>query len=175
MHPNIAARFASLERQRDAFLKQLAALSETQRQFKATPETWCALEVAEHLITVEIGISKAFLNGATLGSVTVRSQVMGWLVISGLNSRLRIKTPSKSAIPQHIPTLEDVQARWREHHDKLRTHLEPLPVTALSSAAMNHPMVKPMTLAQSLAFFTAHTRHHVYQLERIRRSDGFPG
>jgi DinB superfamily len=174
MHPNIAARFMQLESKRDTFLEQLAALSETQRHFKATPETWCALEVAEHLITVEIGISKPFLNGAKLEAVTLRSQAIGWLLIAGLGTRTRVKTPSKSAIPQQIPTLQEVKERWRNHHEKMRAHLEPLPATALSSAAMNHPMVKPMTLAQSLAFFTAHTRHHLYQLERIRRSDGFP-
>jgi uncharacterized damage-inducible protein DinB len=174
MHPNIAARFTPLERQRDAFLEQLAALSEAQRQFKPTAETWCPLEVAEHLLTVEIGISKPFLNGVKPEAVTIRSQAIGWLLIAGMSTPTRVKTPSKNANPQQIPTLEDVQERWRNHHERMRAHLEPLPATALSSAAMNHPMVKPMTLAQSLAFFTAHTRHHVYQLERIRRSDGFP-
>jgi DinB superfamily len=174
MHPNIAARFTPLERKRDTFLEQVAALSDVQRHFKATPETWCALEIAEHLITVEIGISKPFLNGVKPEAVTLRSQAVGWLLIAGLGTRTRVKTPSKSAIPQQIPTLEDVQARWRKHHQRMRAHLEPLPATALSGAAMNHPMVKPMTLAQSLAFFTAHTQHHLYQLERIRRSNGFP-
>jgi hypothetical protein len=163
-----------LEQQRDAFLEQLAAFSETQRHFKATPGTWCALEVAEHLLTVEIGISKPFLDGVKPEAVTLRSQAIGWLLIAGLNTRTRVKTPSKSAIPQRTPTLEDVQERWHNHQERMRAHLEPLPATALSSAAMNHPMVKPMTLAQSLAFFTAHTRHHLYQLERIQRSDGFP-
>jgi hypothetical protein len=175
MHPNIAARFMQLESKRDTFLEQLAALSEAQRQFKAIPETWCALEVAEHLVTVEIGISKPFLNGAKLEAVTIRTQVIGWLLIAGLGTRTRVKTPSKSAIPQQIPRLEDVQERWQNHHERMRAHLEPLPATALSGAAMNHPMVKPMTLAQSLAFFTAHTQHHLYQLERIRCSAGFPG
>jgi uncharacterized damage-inducible protein DinB len=174
MHPNISARFMQLEHQRDAFLEQLSALSEAQRHFKATPGSWCALEVAEHLLTVEVGISKPFLNGVKLEAVTLRSQVIGWLLIAGVSTPTRVKTPSKSAIPQRIPTLEEVQERWRNHHEKMRTHLEPLPATALSSAAMNHPMVKPMTLAQSLAFFTAHTRHHLYQLERIQRGDGFP-
>jgi uncharacterized damage-inducible protein DinB len=174
MHPNIAARFTPLESKRDTFLEQVAALSEAQRQFKPTPETWCALEVAEHLITVEIGISKPFLNGVKLEAVTIRTQAIGWLLIAGLGTRTRVKTPSKSAIPQQIPMLEDVRARWQNHHERMQAHLEPLPATALSSAAMNHPMVKPMTLAQSLAFFTAHTQHHLYQLERIRRSDGFP-
>ena len=174
MHPNISARFKQLQRQRDAFLKQLTALSETQRQFKVTPGTWCALEVAEHIVTVEVGLFRPFLDGAKPEAVTIRSQVIGWLLIAGLNTRTRVKTPSKSANPQQIPTLEEVQERWRNHHERMRAHLEPLPATALSSAAMNHPLVKPMTLAQSLAFFTAHTRHHLYQLERIQRSDGFP-
>jgi DinB superfamily len=174
MHPNIAARFTQLERKRDTFLEQLAALSETQRQFKANPGSWCALEVAEHLVAVEIGISKPFLNGAKLEAVTIRTQAIGWLLVAGLGTRTRVKTPSKSAIPQHTPTLEDVQTRWKNHHQQMRAHLEPLPATALSSAAMNHPLVKPMTLAQSLAFFRAHTQHHLYQLERIRHSDGFP-
>ena len=73
MHPNIAARFTKLERQRNAFLEQLVALSEAQRQFKVIPETWCALEVAEHIVTVEVGLSKPFLNGAKLEAVTLRS------------------------------------------------------------------------------------------------------
>jgi uncharacterized damage-inducible protein DinB len=174
MHPSIEGRFTRLEQQTQTFLEQLIALSEAQREFKATPGTWCALEVAEHLLTVEIGISKPFLNGVKPEAVTIRSQAIGWLLIAGLNTRTRVKTPSKSAIPKHIPTLEEAQKRWRNHHQRMRAYLEPLPATALSSAAMNHPMVKPMTLAQSLAFFTAHTQHHLYQLERIRRSDGFP-
>ena len=101
--------------------------------------------------------------------------MVGWLLIAGLNTPARVKTPSKTANPQRIPTLEDVQERWQNHHARMCAHLEPLPATAPSGAAMNHPMVKPMTLVQSLTFFTAHTRHHLYQLERIRRSDGFPG
>jgi DinB superfamily len=175
MQPKISARFAQLERQRDAFLEQLTALSEAQRHFKANPRSWCALEVAEHLLTVEIGLSKPFLNGEKPEAVTIRSQVIGWLLIAGLNTRTRVKTPSKSAIPQRIPTLEEVRERWKNHHEKMRAHLESLPATALSSAAMNHPLVKPMTLAQSLAFFTAHARHHVYQLGRIQQEVNFPG
>jgi uncharacterized damage-inducible protein DinB len=174
MHPSIEGRFTRLERQTQMFLEQLTALSEAQRKFRATPGIWCALEVTEHLLTVEIGMSKPFLNNTKLEAVTIRSQVIGWLLIAGVSTPTRVKTPSKNANPQQIPALEDVQERWREHHERMRAHLEPLPATALSSAAMNHPLVKPMTLAQSLAFFTAHTRHHLYQLERIRRSDGFP-
>jgi uncharacterized damage-inducible protein DinB len=174
MQRRIEERFNKLEHQRKTFLEQLAALSEAQRRFKPTPETWCALEVAEHLVTVEIGICKAFLNGAIPEAVTLRSQVIGWALIAGLQTPIRVKTPSKNANPQRIPTLEDVQQRWQEHHERMRTHLEPLPATAIGEAAMNHPIVKPMTLAQSLAFFVAHVKHHRHQLERIRRSDGFP-
>jgi uncharacterized damage-inducible protein DinB len=174
MQPRIEERFSRLEHQRKTFLEQLATLSEAQRRFKPTPETWCALEVAEHLVTVEIGICKAFLNGAKPEAVTLRSQVIGWALIVGLQTPTRVKTPSKSANPQRTPTLEDLQQRWQEHHERMRAHLETLPAKALGEAAMNHPLIKPMTLAQSLGFFTAHARHHLYQLERIRRSDGFP-
>jgi hypothetical protein len=174
MQPKIKASFSKLEQSRNAFLEQLQHFSVAQLNFKPHPDAWCALEVTEHLVKVEIGLSKLFLNDAKLEPVTLRSQITGWLLIAALQTSFRVKTPSRAANPSEIPTLENLQQRWTAHHQSLQVQLETLSDAALSRAATNHPIVKPFTLAQTLAFFTVHTKHHLHQLERIRHSLEFP-
>ena len=179
MQPKIMSRFERLTDRRQVFLERIARLSAAQQRFKPAAEVWCALEVAEHLLIVELGLSERWLAAAPLEvamlkPVTVRSQVLGWALVVGLRTPVRIKTPTQAADPTQIPTLEVVRARWQAHHERVRAQLEPLPVSALSQPASHHPMVKPLTLAQTLAFFEAHIQHHFHQLERLRRDPAFP-
>ena len=174
MHPQIAARFNRLEQGRQAFLQEINALSVAQQRFKPAPGAWCALEVAEHVLRVELGLSERWLTGAALAPVTWRSRLLGWAMVAGLRTPVRLKTPSRAADPQDVPTPEDLERRWRAHRERMRAHLEPLAASALALGATHHPMVKPLTLAQTLGFFKAHLRHHQYQLERIRRAPDFP-
>lgn len=174
MQPKIKASFNKLEQSRIVFLEELQNFSVAQLNFKPSPDAWCALEVGEHLVKVEIGLSKPLLTAAKLEPVTLRSQITGWLLIAALQTSFRVKTPSRAANPDEIPTLENLRQRWMAHHKSLQTHLEILSDVELSQAATNHPMVKPFTLSQTLAFFTVHTQHHLRQLERIKRSADFP-
>jgi hypothetical protein len=174
MQPKIKASFSKLEQSRTVFLEQLQNFSAAQLKFKPSPDAWCALEVGEHLVKVEVGLSKPLFTAAKLEPVTLRSQIIGWLLIAALQTSFRVKTPSRAANPSEIPTLENLQKRWAAHHQSLQAHLETMSDAALSRAATNHPMVKPFTLAQTLAFFTVHTQHHLRQLERIKGSVDFP-
>lgn len=174
MDSKIAARFARLEQRRQSFLERIAALSTAQQRFKPAPEVWCALEVAEHLVTVEVGLSERWLTAAPLEPLTLRSQVLGWAMVAGLQTPVRLKTPSRAADPKGIPTFDDLKERWQTHRERMRAQLEPLPASAILKPATHHPMVKPLTLAQTLAFFEAHIQHHRYQLERLRRNPAFP-
>jgi hypothetical protein len=174
MQPKIKASFSKLEQSRQAFLEQLQNFSVAQLNFKPNPDAWCALEVGEHLVKVEIGLSKPLFTATKLEPVTLRSQIIGWMLIAALQTSFRVKTPSRAANPSEIPTLENLRQRWLAQHELLQLHLETLSDVELSRAATNHPMVKPFTLAQSLAFFTVHTQHHLRQLERIKQSVDFP-
>jgi hypothetical protein len=169
MHPKIQTHFDQLEGQRRNFLEQIATFSEAEQRFKPNPESWCALEVIEHIVTVESNLSEHFLSGATLEPVSLPSQIKGWVLVAAVHTPFKVKTPSPNAIPRQIPNFAEVTNRWQEQRHRIKTYLEPLPPHALSRAAINHPLVKPMTLAQALAFFRGHLKHHQFQLERIRR------
>lgn len=174
MHPQIATRFNRLEQSRHQFLQQINALSSAQQHFKPVPAAWCALEVAEHLLTVELGLSERWLTAGALEPITWRSQLLGWAMVAGLQTPVRLKTPSRAADPKAVPTPADLERRWGVHRARMLAQLEPLTASALAAGATHHPMVKPLTLGQMLAFFEAHTRHHRFQLERIGRAPDFP-
>jgi hypothetical protein len=169
MNTEIKKRFLALEQSKTDFIAILEQHTPEQQIFKLTPETWCMTEVGQHLLQVEHNILEAAKRNPP-SSITPIHRILFWFLSIGLGSGGRIKTPSKAAIPQSIPNLEELKKNWAESRDNLKTYLEPLPDTALQNPAMRHPVSGTLTLEMSFVFFERHILHHTKQLERIERS-----
>jgi uncharacterized damage-inducible protein DinB len=169
MNLEIEKRFAALEQSKTNFMAILEKHTTDQQTFKLTPETWSMTEVGQHLLQVEHNILEAAKRKPpTL--VTAFNKIVFWVISKGLGSGGQIKTPSKAAIPQSTPSLEELKRNWAETRANLKAYLEPLPESALQSPAMRHPISGAMTLEMSFVFFERHILHHTKQLERIQQS-----
>ncbi len=165
----IAKRFLDLERSKSEFLAILEAHTPEQQIYKATPETWSMTQVGQHLLQVEHNVLEAAKRKPP-SSITVLNRLIFWVMSQGLGSGGRIKTPSQAAIPQSVPSLEELRRNWAVARENLKAFLEPLPSSALQSPAMKHPISGTMTLEMSFVFFERHILHHKKQLERIQQS-----
>lgn len=170
MNDTLQALFAKLERETNALLNEIQARSSAQQTFKPSPEGWNALEVLAHLITVERGILGTHTQ--ELGAITLKTRLAHWGMVQGLYLPIRLGVPVAGAKPADAPPLGVIGERWRTVRASLRERLEE--AGSDRNAFARHPLCGPMTAAQTLAFFRSHVRHHRFQLERIRRSTGYP-
>ncbi len=169
MNLDIEKRFLALEQSKTNFMAILEKHTTDQQIFKLTPETWSMTEVGQHLLQVEHNILEASKRNPP-SSITPMHRMIFWFLRIGLGSGGRIKTPSKAAIPQSTPSLEELQQNWAEARANLKTYLEPLPDSALHSPTMRHPVSGTMTLEMRFVFFERHILHHTKQLERIKQT-----
>lgn len=169
MNPSIQQRFLQLEQSKQDFLAMIEQHTLERQLYKPNLETWCMTEVGQHLLQVENGILEAAKRNPP-SSIGLVNKIIFWFLHLGLGSGGRIKTPSKAAVPQSIPSLEELKRNWAATRANLKTFLEPLPDTALHNPAMRHPISGVMTLEMSFVFFERHILHHTKQLERIKQS-----
>lgn len=179
MHPVLQTRFAKLETRKQTFMSVLESSTPKQYTFKPTPEAWNMLEVAQHLIKAERGLSALAFKNIDLGPSTLRSRLAYLLILTLFKTPLKVKVPEKAkraAEPAKGEplTLEIIQTSWQESRELLRTYLENQPTSALSKSVTRHPYIDPMTLGQMLGFFNVHLTHHQLQLNRLQSAAGFP-
>jgi hypothetical protein len=173
MLPPLQARFETLERQRREVLSGLALWPEDRLVRRTREGTWSALEIVDHLIRVEHA-SLERMPGVMCEKVpvTFREHVGAFAVRCVMLSPLRIKVPgnASSTLPVSPGSLPQVDAEWQRVRSELKVFLEGCSPAQLACAAIRHPVSGSLTLGQTLAFLSAHLRHHTYQLGRLKRT-----
>jgi len=158
-------------------LKMTASLSQTQKTFKLNMETWSVLEVIEHLILVEEvsirGIQKRLEENSTIKPAGLSTWFRSFLLNTGLRMNVKYKAPSKRVYPENPQSLEDLNNRWEKSTENLSKFLSEFQESDLNLPVYRHPRGGDITLTYGLEFFLEHLNHHIQQIERIKKSDGF--
>ena len=66
--------------------------------------------------------------------------------------------------------LEEISSRWIAVRQDISGLLQSLESQQLRCGLFRHPVSGWMTISQTLAFTSAHLRHHVYQVERLKKA-----
>ena len=162
-----------LQRQKHAFLSELKDWHPTQTSFRCAPGSWCALEVLDHVVKAERGIladiqwNLVRANHVPL-SHRIRSDLLIWFMRTPL--RVRVPGPLFSVLPGTDSDLPTLIATWSDSQARIEEWLKDFRIDTHAMAAFHHPVSGWMTASQAFSFLAAHTRHHRYQLVRIRRN-----
>lgn len=155
-------------------------MSESQLRFRPDVGAWSIAEVAQHLLQVEREVTRA----ATKPDVERRGHTRSarewiglglFLAIVRLNMRVRIPQEVAGRVtPRSDPEIDSLWREWSEVQANLERFLQTVTPSELAQMAFKHPIIGPTPVKGMLSFLLKHFNHHMRQVERIRRSTGFP-
>lgn len=159
-------------------LAALAGLSEEQLKFKAAPEKWSVLEVAEHIMMAEgllfAAMEKALADKAnpdweakTKGKTEFLEQVM-------VGRKGKASAP-ESIVPSGKLSAKEVVAKLKEARAKTLKFTEEtqLPLKAHTSEHP-FPVFNTLNAYQWLVYIPLHNFRHNKQIEEVKANPNFP-
>jgi uncharacterized damage-inducible protein DinB len=165
----------ALDGRRAALLAVVRAHSPTQRAFRPAAHAWSMVEVVEHLVLAEEGALLSLVKGPKPGArVTLRNRATVVLVRLYLSAGIRVKVPAPRLIPQGAQSLDELERRWAAVSASIRDQVARFEAADLHAPKFRHPIAGWLPPASGFAFLVTHLTHHRRQIDRIRRSPGFP-
>jgi hypothetical protein len=175
MLPELSERLMLLDRTREAFLAALRSRTEPERRFRPPGGAWSMLDVTEHLVLAEERSLLGILKGPRSGTrVTSIAQVRMAAVRLVLATSIRVKVPVPAVVPEGRATLDELESRWGTARHGIAAAFDSITPADAGAARFRHPLAGWVTAREGLGFLVGHIRHHAAQLERIRRTPGFP-
>ena len=162
-----------MERQQTTLLAALEQWPRQQIEFRPSAEAWSAAQVLSHIVKVERGTTHHVWRAIrTQGPRITRDDArrahgfIRWLLSS---QRVAVpKSEAEEIWPDAEPAFEETAARWRATRQRLLALARSSEDD--SRCVFTHPGSGPMDLVLVMRFLHAHTRHHEYQIERLREA-----
>ena len=170
-----AAAIKYLEETREAFLKSIADLTETQWTFKASPASWSIAEVAE-----PIGNSE----GTILGLIPTQmikapakkpgEGVTDETLVAGITDRSqKAQAPEMLKPVNKWATKEALTKAFNADRDKTIEWVKTTPED-LRAHAVPHPMFGPLDTHQWILLVAGHSARHTAQIEEVKTATAYP-
>lgn len=164
-----------LEEGKAAMLASLAGWPERWLKVRPKEDSWCALEVLDHVVRVESGITEEAAKGLKDPRPLGVGDRFGFLMVERIFlSRYRVKLPKSASamLPGQSLQMGEIIARWGLARRRLVQAAEEAARDGVRGGVFRHPVSGWMSFDQVLRFFSAHIVHHRYQMERIRKKLG---
>jgi hypothetical protein len=165
--------FAKCERLKSAMLAEVSAWSAERRNFRATPESWSAVCLLDHLVKVDRGVLGNLRHHLPAGRpVKFKNVWRGALVFGTLALPTRVEMPTGAGPigPSQDAQFATVTAQWNEVRSEMSELLKSLQPEQFRTGLFRHPLSGWMNIHRTMQFLYAHMFHHKYQLARIRRA-----
>lgn len=177
MNHTLLKKFESLEAEKQKLLDLVGAHSQAQQQFRPSEYEWSMLDVIEHLVGAERGTNLFFRkyppNEATR-SMKLKNHFYSMLTQLALMSPFKFPAPGKLKPPQGNTSLEEWKTKWKGERVVLKEILANFPDEKIKFSVFKHPGSGPMDMGNVIVFLKNHVKHHIYQINRIKKSKGFP-
>jgi len=162
-----------LKSAREMALAKVSGWSEEQLNFKPRPESWCAIQIFQHIM---------FSEGGTFGYVLKKTS-SGWegLDVVGKEEKAsgerlvnRLATKEKFAAPPVLPeppgdeNFENLKSRWDELYAKLIPFFEDMDEAFYDRLVFKQPAAGMVTPLVTIQFLTKHIEHHFMQLDELK-------
>lgn len=172
MLPELERQLTDLEHRRQHFLGIIAQSTEAQRYHKPTPEAWCMVEVAQHLLLAEaqtlVFIQKYPPITPSLAQ-KIRAKLSYWGLVTFLKLPLKFRVPPRANISPLTPRrYDEVLSEWNQVRQQLYAYADSYTEDKRDLFVFKHPLAGKLTFEQTLTFFKEHINHHVLQLERLK-------
>jgi uncharacterized damage-inducible protein DinB len=177
MNKTLLKKFNDLEHQTGKFLNIISEHSVEQQRFRPSEYEWAMIDVVEHLATSEKGINKFFQKYKpenTTRKMKLKNHVASALMQTALYFPTKFPAPAALKPPQGDTTLEEWKVYWTNERSVFKEMLERFPKEKMPYSVFKHPRSGPMDMKNVIDFMKNHVIHHIYQLNRIKKSKGFP-
>lgn len=162
-----------LDRTTETIFRRLANWRPEELELASTGGGWTALEIIAHLCQVERAFAHFVRRTSGSGkTVLFGERIRARVVIGIMRLPVRVKVPPGTPVeerPKGQQTLAEARSEWLEIRAQLRSVLTQ-PLVDRSEAVFRHPVSGWMNMDLAVGFLAAHCRHHLYQIERLRRS-----
>ena len=164
---------AQLDAQKGSMLTYVGEWPAEWLGVRPAADSWSALEVLDHVVRVEAGITRAAMAGMKEPHPLGVRDRLGFLMVERIFlSRYRVKVPGVVAqvLPGRNLELGEIGVRWESARREFLRLTEECAATGVRGGLFRHPVSGWMSFEQVLRFFSVHLVHHQYQLQRIRKS-----
>ena len=172
MHRSLVGPWGRLVAGKERLLVRIDEIDPALRRRRPGPDRWSIIEVLEHVILVETGIATALARDPSPDRP--RRFAGRWWRYPALRVVLalgvRIRLPVESIAPTGSAGQEQLEGRWAEGRERMRTWLERIDPAILGTARFKHPISGWLDVPQGVTFAGDHLYHHLPQVERVLTS-----
>ena len=168
-----------IESVRQNIYDTVAALTQTQMDFKSAPERWSISENLSHLNKVERGLPKLYtMLLQKIEEAGLKPETEGSMLDSLEHAQLDAATQKFQApervLPQSGLTKAEVLAALQQSRQAILSAVAPAGEYDLSGVTWPHPALGDINFYQWVLFIGKHEKRHLGQIEEVKRSEGFP-
>ncbi len=175
MKQNIIDILNSFEDDTVQLLDSLGEISE-ENLSKKIENSWSILQVLSHLNSSERAsltyMKKKVQAGDKMGSIGIMNKLQMKLTNLALASSLKWKAPSYVAHPDEPKDLEEIRGIWLKTRKEIMSFVKEYPDEYLDRLVYKHPMGGRQNLNNAVYSFIYHQKHHLHQIDRIKKSLG---
>jgi len=163
---------------KDETLAALEKLSDEQLKFKAAPDKWCILEVAEHIVLAEgllFGqVEKALASQPNPDWETKTNSKTAFVEKAVVNRQVKVKAP-ESIVPSGKLSRAEIIAKYKEARGKTLKFAEETQLP-LKSFTLDHPfpIFGTLNAYQWLIYVPLHNMRHNQQIAEVKADPNFP-
>jgi DinB superfamily len=173
LHPSLQKAMVLTDADRQRVCDCVQGFTQSQIDYKLTPETWSVGEVLHHLILIEVSIS-------TLFNKLIKEHQR----VIGASDAMRIEAMTYGAdrpqqapefgIPAHGRPFGDLLMELAATRERTTQTLARYTGNDPSELHWTHHRFGDMGMAHWVRFIGLHEGHHLRQIERIIAAPGFP-
>lgn len=172
-HTRLKVLWDDMEAAKEAFVTEVNSFSPTHLSSSPNANEWTVLQIVEHLLQSEAG-TLAYLKKKTqsgwesLEQANAASQSNGAALLERLHSTNRYSAPAILPEPIGLKAWAHYQEEWKDSRKLFFDFLNDMDPSYFDRLVFRQPVAGPLDIFDTLAFLSAHIRHHLPQLSRIR-------
>lgn len=170
------SKLDELDRLKREAVAECRGLSDDELRFRPDPDSWCVLQVIEHLVLVErmtlVSIKKGEQRVKRQKDRNLATKVRSWMLKIALLLPFKYKAPAVAEVKDEPENPDQLFDSWDEAREELRAWIAGAPEELMQKEMFRHPIAGMMTPLQAVEFIKYHLIHHRKQLKRLVHQAG---
>ncbi len=160
-------------------LNQYSQLRVDQQLFKVDENSWSIAHVYQHLLQVEQMCHKtisARVESGVYHNSEIRNTWRYFLLTAALKSPRNFKVPKSAPPAIHVLEVDEstIVRDWNSIYTEFETFLSNFPAKLENKLVYKHPIAGPLKISHAIGFLSAHLKHHLRQIQKIRKHPLYP-
>ena len=151
-------------------LRDVAAMSPAEIEWRPTPDAWNVREVVEHLVLIEQVVMRGLpeFDQLVVRPRTLANRFWHLVIRVILRFNIPVKAPSRGMRPTGTRSLPELITIWDAQHVWIMRYAEHADAQGRDPNVFKHPVAGPLNMRQGLRLAFEHLLRHWRQIDRIR-------